>query len=125
MAKKVSILEILRMSKLTRTSSKIPSNSFADIFINDRRPARSRCIFKSRKTTFLKRAHAVLNSAWTLTEEFRHAIATEPITYKHNPMRPVIISRLFGSQNLLLHSDSHHVCIDDLKPTHDITPFLL
>jgi hypothetical protein len=125
MAKKLTIPEILRISKLPWGQAQINANPSTDIFINERRATRSRGLSKSRKAAFFKPAYPVLNGTPPVAEKLGHLSATKPRAHKKNAVKPVIISRLLGSYDLLLHSNSHNLCIFNLKLAHGTTSFLL
>jgi hypothetical protein len=125
MAKKLTVPEILSISKLPRRTAQINTNPGTDIVINKGRATWSRSLFKPCKATFFKSAHPVLNSTWPMAEKVSNLWATEPGANKQDAVKPVIISRLLGSQNLLLHSDSHDLSILNLKLAHRTTSFLL
>jgi hypothetical protein len=125
MAKKLTVPEILRISKLPGRTAHINTNPITDILIDKGRTTWSRSLFKPCKATFFKSAHPILNSTWPMAEKFSNLWATEPGANKQNAVKPVIISRLLGSQNLLLHSDSHDLCILNLKSAHRTISFLL
>ena len=124
MTEKLTIPEILRISKLPRRAAQISSNPVTNVSIDKRRTAGSRCLLKTCKATFFKSPDPVLNSPWPVAKKFSHLRATDPRANKQNAVEPVIVSRLLRSQNLLLQSNSHDFCICNLKLAHPTTPFL-
>jgi hypothetical protein len=125
MAKKLAVPQILRISKIPGRTAQINSNPITDIFIDEGRTTWSWGLFKPCKATFFKSADPILNSTWPMAEKLSNLGATEPRANKQNAVKSVIISRVLGSQNLLLHSDLHDLCILNLKLAHRTTSFLL
>jgi hypothetical protein len=125
MANKLTIPQILRISKLPWRTAQINCNPSADILINEGRATGSLGLFKPRKATFFKPPYPVLDGTPPMAEKLGYLSATKPGTHEKNAVKPVIISRLLGSHDLLLHSNSHKPCIFNLKLAHGAISFLL
>ena len=124
MAKKLTVPEILRIPKISGGAPQINGNATTDTFINYGRPPWPGRILQSCKSIFFKSANPILNGTRSMAKKFGYLGTTESGAKKQNAVKPMIIARLFGSQDLLLHSNTHNVSIFNLKLAHNNTSFL-
>jgi hypothetical protein len=118
MTEKLSIPEILTIAQLGRRPTKILSKSLAESFIEAGWPSRSWCLLQSRKPTLLKTTHPVLDGPRALAKKLPHFRTTETAADQKNPMKPVVIPGLFGSQDLILDCEPNDFWILDFQPAH-------
>jgi hypothetical protein len=122
MAKKLTIPELLRISKFPWGALQINGNSSTEIPINERRATRSRCPFKSRKAPFFKPAQPVMNGRQPMVEKLSRLAATKLRAHDKNALELQLTSPLPGSHDLLLHNNSHNLCILNFKRAHVAMP---
>jgi hypothetical protein len=120
MAEKLSIPQRLIIPEITRRPTQIMPDSLADSFVHTGRTSRTRFFLESGKTTVFKAPHPVLNGAGTVPEQFSDLIATQSGTHQQDPVQTVIIARILGSHDFILHCELHNLGILDLELTHDL-----
>ena len=124
MTEQLSIPKILRMAEVKRRATKILSDSIEQLLIHSRRASRTLCLFKTGKTALLKTLCPILNCASTVAKKLRNLPTTESLAQQQYPMETMIISRLFGPKNFLLHSALQNLGICNLDPAHNALLFL-
>ncbi len=116
MAEKLPGPEILMIPQRTGGLPEIKTNGFHGVFIRTGGTTRPERTFQAGKAALFKLPHPVLDGAGAVSEKRCNLAATVSGTHEEYSMKPMIISRCFGPQNLLLHSKSHHVFIGDFEP---------
>jgi hypothetical protein len=122
MTEKLSVPEILTIAQLGRRPTKILPKSLAQSSIEASWPSRSWRLLQSRKPTLLKTTHPVLDGPGALTKKLPHFRTTESATDQKNPMKPVVIPGLLGSQDLVLDCELNDFCILDFQFAHRSLP---
>ena len=103
MTEKLSVPQVLSITELKRRTAKIFANSLKQCFAQHGWTSRTGNLLQSCKTALLKTTHPVLNRPSTAPEELCHLGTTEATADQNYAMQPVVISRLLGSHNFILH----------------------
>jgi len=118
-AKKFPIPKVLSISELTGIASELRGDFFKDSLFYPARTTWTGCLFQTCKTTFLKTANPVLNSAGAVAEKLCDFITAKAVTNQQDPMETMIIPGFLGSHNFLLNGYLHYVCLFYFKSAHD------
>jgi hypothetical protein len=119
----LSIPQILRVSQIAWRTTQITPDTLLNVSIQGGWASRSLNLLKTSKTASFKTMNPVLYGSRTVPEKLCHLRAAISGAYQKDAMKLMIVSRLIGSQNFLLHRYSHDVRIFDFEFAHK-TPYL-
>ncbi len=118
MAEKLSIPEVLGVTDLAWRTAQVPAKGPQRSFVHGSGATRTGGLLETGETAPFEAAHPVLDGSGTVPEELRHFVTTFAGTDEQDPVEAMIITRILGPENLLLHSDLDDVRIFDLKLAH-------
>jgi hypothetical protein len=118
MGKQSPIPEVLCVPKLPRVSPQIAVNGLPLRTANTPRAAFPFPFAETRKSALFETLNPSFHSARVLPENISNLITGEPLRYQQDAMQSVIIAGFFGSQDFLLHCNTHNLGIGDLQFTH-------
>lgn len=119
MTKELTIPKVLGIPKLRRQATQVFANLLDICLTQSCWATRSRCILNTGKTALFKPLYPVLNRPRTVSEKLCDFMRTQPRAYKKNSVKPVVVPRLLGSQNLFLDGNPHNVGVLDFQLAHN------
>ena len=110
--------EMATQSELVRPLAQIVLQRRPLLRVQGARPARPLAIAQSLEPPVFEGLHPALHRPGVLAEQPRYLTATLAARHQQQAMKPVVISGLVRTLDLLLNRDPHHIRIGDLKLLH-------
>jgi len=118
MGQQLAVPQVLVVIQIAWMATQVAFDFFPRAFINPPGPALALTLPQATETTLFKAMNPTLDSGCMFAKPFSNRVATMPLAYQENSVKPVVVAGFVGAAYLLLNRDSHGLCIRNAKSFH-------